>query len=181
MRKVLIEEGTTWPNGMFISVGSIKFDPEKTYPIQMLGWDDNVGNLIGKITDIRRESDNKITGEVHFRDGVTAPDESEYYLSAYLNRVRLVEDSKDIVESADFRGVSVVPSAEPVTARHTPPKPLAFDLDTLDGGHIRVIRDEDGIILVIGSSDAADNDCSKQIHIDAGSLESFDIALHKFL
>lgn len=100
MRKKLLQEDMKQANGMFVIPGAIVFDPDDVYPIFATSFD----HVAGKVTDIRREDDGWITGEVNLTDTYQY-DEGLFELSLYCDDL---ESDNTFVKSAHLRGVVLI-------------------------------------------------------------------------
>lgn len=102
MRKKLLQEDMKQLNGMFVASGAIIFEPDETYPIFATSF---TSLPTGQVTDIRREDDGWITGEIDLID-MYQRDEDSFDLSTYCTNL---EGNKEFVKSARLRAVVLLP------------------------------------------------------------------------
>lgn len=102
MRRKLLKEDMKQPNGMFVTPGAIVFDPDDVYPVFLKSFD----RVAGRLSDIRREDDGWITGEVNLTD-TYQHEEDSFDFSLYCDGL---EKENDFVKSADLRGVVLIPA-----------------------------------------------------------------------
>lgn len=112
MQKHLIVEEVLSETLYILEPGCVKFNSDESYPLTLgLNFED-VDDIIGKVTNLRRTDKNIIDGDIEFLEKARQLKPGDFNISFYANEVIGTTDhetEKKTIQSCKLRSFALIP------------------------------------------------------------------------